>query len=94
MAKLDDQKVKQELISRLRTVKGHIGGIEKMVENDKDCTEILLQISAIKSSVNKLGLYLAENNVCECIAESLEDGEDVKPAVQEAMTSIFQFTKD
>ena len=93
MAKLEDQEVKKELITRLRTIKGHIGGIEKMVENDKDCKEILLQISAIKSSVNKLGLYLAENNVCECITESLEKGEEVKKAVKEAMTSIFKFTK-
>ena len=93
MAELEDEEVKKEVISRLRTIKGHIGGVEKMVENDKDCKDILLQISAIKSSVNKLGLYLAENNVCEFITESLEEGEEVKKAVEEAMTSIFKFTE-
>lgn len=93
MAELEDEEVKKELISRLRTIKGHIGGVEKMVENDKDCKDILLQISAIKSSVNKLGLYLAENNVCEFITESLEEGEEVQTAVEEAMTSIFKFTE-
>ena len=93
MAELEDEEVKKELVSRLRTIKGHIGGVEKMVENDKDCKDILLQISAIKSSVNKLGLYLAENNVCEFITESLEEGEEVKKAVEEAMTSIFKFTE-
>ncbi|MBM7555963.1 metal-sensitive transcriptional regulator [Halanaerobacter jeridensis] len=93
MAELEDEEVKKEVISRLRTIKGHIGGVEKMVENDKDCKDILLQISAIKSSVNKLGLYLAENNVCEFITESLEEGEEVKTAVEEAMTSIFKFTE-
>lgn len=93
MAKLEDEEVKQEVLSRLKTIKGHIGGVEKMVENNKDCKEILLQVSAIKSSVNKLGLHLAENNVCEFITESLEEGEDVKQAVEEAMSSIFKFTE-
>jgi len=92
MAKLEDEEIKEEVLSRLKTIKGHIGGVEKMVENDKDCKDILLQVSAIKSSVNKLGLHLGENNVCEFITESLEEGEDVKQAVEEAMGSIFKFT--
>ena len=93
MAELEDEEVKKEVISRLKTIKGHIGGVEKMVENDKDCKDILLQVSAIKSSVNKLGLYLAENNVCEFITDSLEEGEEVKKAVEKAMSSIFKFTE-
>ncbi|WP_018248429.1 metal-sensitive transcriptional regulator [Orenia marismortui] len=93
MAKIEDQKIKKDLINRLRTVKGHIGGIERMLEEDKDCSDILIQISAIKSSVNKIGLSLVENNLCECIFESLENKEEVKDSVKDALKSFLKFTK-
>ncbi len=94
MAQIDNQEVKEELLTRLRTVKGHINGIEGMVKKEKDCTELLIQLSAIKSSINKIGLFLLENNACQCITNSVEQGEDIEIAVQEALETMFEFTED
>ena len=94
MAQIDDEEVKEELLTRLRTVKGHINGIEEMVEKEKDCTDLLIQLSAIKSSINKIGMYLLENNACQCIADSVEQGEDIETAVQDALETMFKFTED
>ncbi|OCL26512.1 hypothetical protein U472_10980 [Orenia metallireducens] len=92
MAKIENQ-LKKELITRLRTVKGHIGGIERMVEEEKDCADILIQISAIKSSINKIGLSLIESNLCECISDSLDSQDEVKDSVRDALNKILKFTK-
>jgi len=92
MAKIENQ-LKKELITRLRTVKGHIGGIERMIEEGKDCTDILVQISAIKSSINKIGLSLIESNLCDCISDSLDSQGEVKDSVRDALNKVLKFTK-
>ncbi|WP_027339111.1 metal-sensitive transcriptional regulator [Halonatronum saccharophilum] len=93
MAVITKDSVKKDLLGRLKTVKGHIGGIEKMVDEEKDCVDILVQVSAIKSSINKIGLSIIENNACECIADSIEEGGKVEESVKEVLDTILKFTK-
>ncbi|GAB6098167.1 metal-sensitive transcriptional regulator [Halanaerocella petrolearia] len=93
MATSENEKLKKELLTRLKTVKGHIEGVERMVEEDKDCQEVLIQLSAIKSSLNKIGLSLLENDACQCIAESIREEEDLEVAVKETLDTVLKFTK-
>lgn len=93
MAIIEDEKVKKDLLNRLKTIKGHIGGIERMIEEDKDCADLLVQIAAIKSAVNKVGLSLIENNACQCLGESIADDDKVKDTVKEAVEKILKFSK-
>ncbi|KAB3537727.1 metal-sensitive transcriptional regulator [Alkaliphilus pronyensis] len=77
---MDNTKVKKDIINRLKTIKGHIHGIEKMIEDGKECHEILIQINAIKSSVEKVGLLIIEDNAKECLIKdnlSVEEVEDI-----------------
>ncbi len=92
MAIIEDKEIKNKLLARLRTVKGHIGGIERMIEEDKDCVDLLIQISAIKASINKIGLSLIESNICQCIAGSIQE-EEVEEVVKDAVETILKFTK-
>lgn len=45
--------VRDEVLNRLKTIKGHITGIERMIDEGKTCEEVLLQIAAVKSSIEK-----------------------------------------
>ncbi len=58
---------KQKIVNRLKTIKGHIAGIEKMIEDEKSCDEILLQIAAIKSSIHKVGIVIMEEHAMQCM---------------------------
>ena len=83
----------KKLINRLRTIKGHIAGIERMVEEGKTCDEILIQIAAIKSSVNKVGLLIMEENALECL-HSVEDGEMVdKNKIEDVIKTFIKYSK-
>lgn len=84
---------KKKIINRLRTIKGHIAGIEKMVEENKSCDEILVQIAAIRSSVNKVGLAILENNAETCILASDEDGKVDQEDVKRVIKSFVNFSK-
>ena len=66
---------KKRIISRLNRINGQISGISKMVENDANCNDVLIQLAAVKSSVKSLSTYILENHLCTCVARDLENGE-------------------
>lgn len=84
---------KKKIVNRLRTIKGHIAGIEKMVEDGKPCDDILIQIAAIRSSVNKVGLAILENNAESCMLHTDEDGKVDQEDVRKVIKSFVNFTK-
>lgn len=91
---MSKEAAKKDIINRLRTIKGHIAGIEKMIEEDsKTCDDILLQIAAVKASIHKVGLVIMEDHVKECLL-NFEEGEALsKEQVEKVLTTIVKFAK-
>lgn len=84
---------REGVVGRLRTVKGHIAGIERMVGEKKSCQEILVQIAAVRASINKIGLMIVEDNALNCLA-GVEDGEHVdSERFEEAVKIIINYLK-
>lgn len=90
---MSKEQAKKDIINRLRTIKGHISGIEKMIEEDKPCDEVLLQVGAIKASIHKVGLLIMEEHAKECLI-NIEDGESVsKDKVEKVLNTIVKYVK-
>jgi len=84
---------KKKLINRLRTIKGHIAGVERMIEEGKTCDELLIQIAAIKSSINKVGLLIMEENALECL-NSTTDGDMIsKDRIEDVIKTFIKYSK-
>lgn len=66
---------KKSIDTRLATIEGHIRGVRQMVEDGKDCSDILLQLSAIESSVQKLSKQILKNHIEHCVKESVANGD-------------------
>ncbi|GMA64218.1 metal-sensitive transcriptional regulator [Alicyclobacillus fastidiosus] len=83
---------KDTLLSRLKRIEGQVRGIQKMIEDDRYCVDILVQIAAIKSAIHQVGLSLLESHTKGCVADAMEDnnGDD---KIEELMDVIRQFTK-
>ena len=62
--------LKKSVSARLATIKGHIGGIERMIEEDKNCDEVLFQLGAVNGSLNKLIVHILESYMTECLVEA------------------------
>src|SRR4051812_14218651 len=58
---------KEQLINRLRRVEGQVRGIERMVDEERYCIDILTQISAIQAALDKVGLRLLEQHAAHCV---------------------------
>ena len=67
---------KKSLMSRLKRVEGQIRGIEKMVEQDLYCPDILIQVSAATSALNSFTKVLLSNHIKGCVATDIKNGND------------------
>ena len=67
---------KTDLLKRLRKAEGQIRGIQKMVENDAYCSDILIQVSAVTSALNSFNRELLSSHIRSCVAEDIRSGHD------------------
>ena len=65
---------KKNLISRLNKIEGQVKGIKNMIENDRYCEDILIQISAIDKSIKSLGNKILENHLSTCVVNNIKEG--------------------
>jgi CsoR family transcriptional regulator, copper-sensing transcriptional repressor len=61
------QSTKDELLARLARVKGQVGGVERMVEQDRYCIDVITQISAIQAALDKVALGLLDGHARTCV---------------------------
>lgn len=55
------------VINRLSRIEGHVRSIKDMVQNDRECTEVLIQIAAVRSAINKVGKVVLEDHIENCL---------------------------
>lgn len=92
--KLAETNDKDALQKRLKRIEGQVKGIQKMVEEDRYCVDILVQISAIRSAINKVGALILENHVKGCVTNSIKrNDEDAENTINELIDTINKFTK-
>ena len=81
---------KDDLLARLRRIEGQVRGLQRMVENDDYCIDILTQITAASNALKKVAVGLLDDHIRHCVAESTEDGKDM---VAEATAAIERLVK-
>lgn len=79
---------KKDLLLRLKTTQGHIGGIIKMIEEEKECLDILTQVSAIRASLGKIESSILELYLRKCLNQSLQE-ENKQEEIVEKLSKIF-----
>lgn len=75
---------------RLRRVEGQVRGVLKMMEEGKDCKDVVSQLSAVRSAVDKAMAYVVAVNLEKCIVEEREAGNDTGKLVQEAVELLIK----
>lgn len=76
--------------NRLSRVNGQLQGVIRMLEEERDCSEVVTQLSAISSAINKtVGLIVSEN-LERCVRESVLSGEDTNLHVQQAVNLLMK----
>ena len=81
-----DEKEYKDLLNRLRRIEGQVRGVEKMVENDAYCVDILTQVSAVTAALTSFNKVLLANHIRTCVAEDIREGKD--ETIDELVTAL------
>ena len=81
----------QEIIHRLSRAIGHLEAVRKMVEEERDCSEILIQLAAVKSAINNTGKVILKDHINHCIVDAVETGN--QKALDDLSIAIDTFMK-
>ena len=79
------------VLNRLSRAIGHLESIKKMVENGRDCSEVLIQLSAVKAAINNTGKVILQDHIQHCLVDEIESG-DMKE-IEELNKAIDRFIK-
>jgi CsoR family transcriptional regulator, copper-sensing transcriptional repressor len=71
------QDSKTEALKRLKSISGHVKGIERMLENDTYCIDVIKQIQAVEAALNKVSTLLLDGHLHSCVITAVR-GEDVQ----------------
>lgn len=81
----------KKVIDRLSRINGHTAAIKRMVEEGRDCSEILIQIAAVKSALTNVGKLILDDHISHCLVKALKRGET--ESLEELKDAIDKFVK-
>lgn len=83
---------RDQIAQRLKKITGHAGAILRMVDEGRDCPEILLQISAVRAALTQVGKMVLEDHLDTCIVDAVQAGSGEK-ALSELKESLARFLR-
>ena len=63
------------ILNRMSRAIGHMESIKTMIEDGRDCSEVLIQIAAVRSAINNIGKIILEDHIRHCVVDALETGD-------------------
>jgi CsoR family transcriptional regulator, copper-sensing transcriptional repressor len=85
---------KDDYLKRLRRIEGQVRGLQKMVEDDKYCIDVLTQVSAVTRALQSVSLGLLEGHLGHCVTQAVaEGGEVAELKVREASDAIARLVR-
>ena len=85
---------KEDYLQRLRRIEGQVRGLQRMVDEDKYCIDIMTQVSAVTRALQSVALGLMEDHLAHCVSEAAAEGGDVAAAkVREASDAIARLVR-
>ena len=82
----------EAVTNRLKRVEGQVRGIIKMIEDDKSCEEILIQIGSAKSALHKTGQVILEGHLHTCVIEGIHGGKE-EQTIKKLFSALEQFSR-
>jgi DNA-binding FrmR family transcriptional regulator len=84
---------RDDTIRRLKTVEGHLRGVIRMVEQDEYCIDVIRQIQAVESALNKVSTQILENHLNSCVTTAIQ-GKDPRERerVLKEITEVFEMS--
>jgi DNA-binding FrmR family transcriptional regulator len=86
-------KDKELMQNRLRRIEGQVRGVQRMVDEEAYCIDVLTQIASVVAALEKVGTILLKDHVEHCVRESIEKGEDAEEKIEELTAAVERFLR-
>ena len=86
-------KDKEKIQNRLRRIEGQVRGLQRMVDEEVYCVDVLTQIGSVVSALEKVGAILLKDHVEHCVRESIEKGEGADERIEELTEAVERFLR-
>jgi DNA-binding FrmR family transcriptional regulator len=91
-AMVASNEIKQNLLTRLRRIEGQTRGLQRMVEEDKYCVDIMNQITGVQAALEQVTLLLLEKHLTSCVTSAIQAGQGDEK-IQEIMDVLKHYTR-
>ncbi len=83
---MDRHENTQAVLNRLSRAAGHVSAVKRMVEEGRDCSDVLIQIAAVRSELTNVGKIILKDHIAHCIAEAVREND--KAAIEKLNGAI------
>lgn len=83
----------KKLLNRINRIEGQVRGLRKMVEEDRDCFDVLKQIAATSGAVRSLGMVILENHLKGCVSEAIRDKGSDEDLIRQVVDIFNKFSR-
>jgi len=87
---MEHKHLNKSLVNRLARIEGQVRSIREMVSNGRDCSEVLIQVAAIRSALDQAGRVILEDHMEHCILEAAEAGKR-REAIEDLKVALKRF---
>lgn len=91
-ADMAEDTVRQDVLKRLKRIEGQVKGVQRMIEDDKYCADILTQIAAIRAAINRVGGIILEGHSRRCMEKAVT-AEERERVMKDLIDTVQRFLK-
>jgi len=89
-----DEEHRTTIVKRLRSISGHVNGIERMVTEDAYCIDVIKQVQAVQAALNKVNDLILENHLNTCVIEAVRgDNKKERERVLDEIVEVFEMAQ-
>lgn len=88
-----DDRTRDDVIQRLKSVNGHVNGIIRMLEEDRYCIDVIKQVQAVQAALNRVNEAILDNHLRTCVTTAVQgDNPEDRERVLDEVTEVFRYT--
>jgi DNA-binding FrmR family transcriptional regulator len=91
LEKINDNPSRKNLLTRLKRIEGQIKGLQRMLNEDKCCSDILVQVAAVRAAINKVGILIFEEHSRNCLKNAfLEENDEALDSLIDVLNKFVR----
>ncbi|MCU0548553.1 MAG: metal-sensitive transcriptional regulator [Leptolyngbya sp. Prado105] len=87
---LHSQESIRKVVNRLSRIEGHVRGIKAMVESDRPCPDVLVQVAAVRGALDRVARLILDEHLSQCVARAAQEG-NIEAEIEELKTALDRF---